>query len=228
MLCAGRSGCAKRMETKDDGKLTEAARLAGSRRSKECTSELSVLASNSRTAQGAESASAGLPRPIKSHPARHRLATFTPAIPRPEMAVLDVTCATLPIAADAHLLGTMRAVGVKCCPKVESVARALEMMETRLKTPVTSSSTWSAVAKLKKSAFRVLAMSGRFVTVTGPERYIGARKLSWPRLFGGLAHIFWRSFAIRGRSPRDCSAHKPTRHRKPDDRSDVATKWKTP
>lgn len=138
--------------------------------------------------------------------------------------------------------------------------------------------------EIENSAFRVLANSGRFVTVTGPEPHIGQRKLSWLRLFGVLAHIFWRSVATRLRGPRyvfsDRIPQKTIRpalrfitrhditmpveakipleiepirkaigqltnhrvrgrlvitprasqhpHRKPDDTSEIATKWKTP
>ena len=52
------------------------------------------------------------------------------------------------------------------------------------------------------SAFRVLARSGHFVTVTGPERYIGGQKLGWPKLVGVLGHILWRSAFSRLRGPR--------------------------
>jgi len=54
----------------------------------------------------------------------------------------------------------------------------------------------------EQSAVRVLTRRGRFVTVVGPQRYIGETKLSWYAFSKVLAHILWRVVASRLRGPR--------------------------
>lgn len=54
----------------------------------------------------------------------------------------------------------------------------------------------------ERSAARVLTRRGRFVTVVGPQRFIGERKLSWYAFLKVVGHILWRSVASRFWGPR--------------------------
>ena len=49
---------------------------------------------------------------------------------------------------------------------------------------------------------RVLKTDGMFVTVVGPDRFIGDRALGWSRILGVLAHIGYRTVSSRLRGPR--------------------------
>ena len=50
---------------------------------------------------------------------------------------------------------------------------------------------------VEQSAFRSLKDSGVFVTVVGPTKYIGEKKLSWWAFLKVLAHISWRMVSTR-------------------------------
>jgi NADPH:quinone reductase-like Zn-dependent oxidoreductase len=54
----------------------------------------------------------------------------------------------------------------------------------------------------ERSAARVLSRDGRFVTIVGPRRYIGEKKLSWFAFSKVVGHIAWRFVASRLHGPR--------------------------
>ncbi|MEP2783561.1 MAG: NAD(P)-dependent alcohol dehydrogenase [Pseudoruegeria sp.] len=54
----------------------------------------------------------------------------------------------------------------------------------------------------EQCALRVLPRNGRFITVVGPQRYIGETKLSWSAFSKVVGHVLWRMIASRVRGPR--------------------------
>ncbi|WP_108862049.1 NAD(P)-dependent alcohol dehydrogenase [Ruegeria sp. Alg231-54] len=56
--------------------------------------------------------------------------------------------------------------------------------------------------EVETAAYRTLKRKGRFITIVGPVRHIGERKLSWIELLLGVGHIVWRSIASRVWGPR--------------------------
>ncbi|WP_425082373.1 NAD(P)-dependent alcohol dehydrogenase [Ruegeria arenilitoris] len=55
---------------------------------------------------------------------------------------------------------------------------------------------------IEAAAYRILKCKGRFVTIVGPIRHIGERKLSRGEFLLGVAHVTCRSIATRLRGPR--------------------------
>ena len=55
---------------------------------------------------------------------------------------------------------------------------------------------------IEAAAYRVLKRKGRFITIVGPVRHIGERKLSRVELLLGVGHIVCRSIATKLRGPR--------------------------
>lgn len=55
---------------------------------------------------------------------------------------------------------------------------------------------------IEDNAFQVLKGSGRFMTVVGPVRYIGERKLSWLEVFTTITHVIARYFTTLISGPR--------------------------
>ncbi|WP_170410413.1 NAD(P)-dependent alcohol dehydrogenase [Ruegeria atlantica] len=55
---------------------------------------------------------------------------------------------------------------------------------------------------IEAAAHRVLKRKGRFITIVGPVRHIGERKLSRVELLLGVGHVTCRSIATRLRGPR--------------------------
>ncbi len=55
---------------------------------------------------------------------------------------------------------------------------------------------------VEEAARRVLRKDGLFVTVVGPERFIGDRPLGWPGILAALARIGARIAFSRIRGPR--------------------------
>ncbi|WP_226688859.1 NAD(P)-dependent alcohol dehydrogenase [Ruegeria arenilitoris] len=55
---------------------------------------------------------------------------------------------------------------------------------------------------IEAAAYRILKRNGRFVTIVGPVRHIGERKLSRAEFLLGVGHIVCRSIATRFRGPR--------------------------
>ena len=55
---------------------------------------------------------------------------------------------------------------------------------------------------IEEAARRVLGDSGVFVTVVGPERFIGDHSLGWAGVLSALAHIGYRTVSSRIRGPR--------------------------
>jgi NADPH:quinone reductase-like Zn-dependent oxidoreductase len=49
---------------------------------------------------------------------------------------------------------------------------------------------------------RVLKKTGRFVTLCGPEQYIGERRVGKIGVAAMLAYVFWRSFITKISGPR--------------------------
>ena len=54
----------------------------------------------------------------------------------------------------------------------------------------------------ESSGLRALERSGRFITVTGPEIYIGEKKLTWSKLVSIFSHIAYQSLRGRLLGPR--------------------------
>jgi hypothetical protein len=49
---------------------------------------------------------------------------------------------------------------------------------------------------------QVLKSDGAFVTVVGPERFVGDRRLSWTEILANLAHVGYRVVSSYLRGPR--------------------------
>jgi NADPH:quinone reductase-like Zn-dependent oxidoreductase len=56
--------------------------------------------------------------------------------------------------------------------------------------------------EVETAAYRTLKRKGRFITIVGPVRHIGERKLSWIEFLLGVGYIVRRSMATRFRGPR--------------------------
>jgi len=48
--------------------------------------------------------------------------------------------------------------------------------------------------ELEKDSMKVLQKKGKFLTVCGPEKYIGSKKLSWGKVISMMWYIMYRSF----------------------------------
>ncbi|MCA9707251.1 MAG: NAD(P)-dependent alcohol dehydrogenase [Myxococcales bacterium] len=55
---------------------------------------------------------------------------------------------------------------------------------------------------VEAQARRILPRSGRFVTIVGPERFVGETRLGWTRIARMLGYTLWRMLASRTRGPR--------------------------
>lgn len=56
--------------------------------------------------------------------------------------------------------------------------------------------------EIEHDAFRMLKKTGVFVTVVGPQQYIGERRLSWFSFSKTISHIFTKMLTSRIRGPR--------------------------
>lgn len=56
--------------------------------------------------------------------------------------------------------------------------------------------------EVETASYRTLKRKGRFVTIVGPVRYIGERKLSRVEFLLGVGHIAWRSMVTRLHGPQ--------------------------
>ena len=65
---------------------------------------------------------------------------------------------------------------------------------------------------IETAAYRVLKRKGRFITIVGPVRHIGERKLSRVEILLGVGHVACRSIATRLRGPRYCFSASLPRH----------------
>ncbi len=55
----------------------------------------------------------------------------------------------------------------------------------------------------EKDALKSLKQTGKFVTIVGPVRYIGEKKLSWPKVIQVIGYILWRIISSKFmRGPR--------------------------
>jgi len=54
----------------------------------------------------------------------------------------------------------------------------------------------------EKSGFLALKKSGRYITVTGPEMFVGEKKLSWAKVIKIFYHVAYKSLAGRLSGPR--------------------------
>ncbi|MGL1894257.1 MAG: NAD(P)-dependent alcohol dehydrogenase [Spirochaetaceae bacterium] len=54
----------------------------------------------------------------------------------------------------------------------------------------------------EKSGFKSLKKSGRYITVTGPEKFVGEKRLSWGKVFQIFYHVFYKSILGRISGPR--------------------------
>ncbi|WP_170146729.1 NAD(P)-dependent alcohol dehydrogenase [Maribacter vaceletii] len=63
--------------------------------------------------------------------------------------------------------------------------------------------------ELENIAIKVLHKKGRFLTVCGPEKYIGSKKLSWRKVIHMLWYIMYRSILSKIIGPRYIFSAKP-------------------
>jgi len=54
----------------------------------------------------------------------------------------------------------------------------------------------------EKDSLQILNKNGKYITLCGPERYIGSKKLSWGRVISIIWYVFRRSIISRIRGPR--------------------------
>jgi len=62
--------------------------------------------------------------------------------------------------------------------------------------------------EIEEDAFAVLKKTGRFITLVGPVKYIGDRKLSWLEITRMVLHMLRRSLVTRFSGPRYISSVK--------------------
>ncbi len=67
---------------------------------------------------------------------------------------------------------------------------------------MTACSTWSVVAISRRPGDACSGEDGIFVTVVGPERFIGDRALGWAGVLAVLARVGYRIISSRIRGPR--------------------------
>jgi NADPH:quinone reductase-like Zn-dependent oxidoreductase len=81
----------------------------------------------------------------------------------------------------------------------EAWDRALKAADSK---PVDAVLDFAGGRDVEQAGRRLLAREGKFVTVVGPERFVGDHALGWSGVLGLLAQAGWRMVSSRIRGPR--------------------------